>query len=54
MTAAKHIREKLPYYSQFSLGSNKISLFILENLILSSDKKLILSFKILRRRFHQE
>ena len=45
-------------YSGFVLlakGSfNKISVFILKNLILKSDKNLTLSLAILKRQFHQE
>ena len=41
------------YYDQFSSNSNKISLFILKNLVLTSDKKSDFILKILKRRFHQ-
>ena len=52
MTCVKHnVRKKLTYYSQFNSNSNKISLFILKNLTLTSDKHLILSLKILKDDF---
>ena len=47
MTGIKHnVRKKITCYSQFNSNSNKISLFILKNLTLASDKNLILSLKI--------
>ena len=47
MTGVQHnIRKKLTYYSQINSNSNKISLFILKNLTLTSTKNLILSLKI--------
>ena len=55
MSRVKHnIGKKPTYHSQFSSNSNKILLFILKNLIFTSDKNLILSLKILKRWFHQE
>ena len=52
MTCVKHnVRKKLTYYRQFNSNSNKISLFILKNLTLTSDKHLILSLKILKDDF---
>ena len=55
MSRVRHnIGKKPTYHSQFSSNSNKISLFILKNLIFTSDKNLILSLKILKRWFHQE
>ena len=47
MTGVKHnVKKKLTYYSQFNSNSNKITLFILKNQTLTSDKNLILSLKI--------
>ena len=47
MTGAKdNFRKKLTYYSQFNSNFNRISVFILKNPTLTSDKNLILSLKI--------
>ena len=54
MTSVKdNVKKKLTYYSQFISNSNKISLFILKKLTLTSDKNLILSLKIKKKRFNQ-
>ena len=46
MTCVKHkVRKKLTYYNQFNSNSNKIWLFVLNNLTITSDKKLVLSSK---------
>ena len=49
-----NIKKKLTYFNQFASNSNKILLFIHKNLILKSDKNLILPLKILKSRFHQD
>ena len=52
MTGAKdNFRKKLTYYSQFNSNFNRISVFILKNPTLTSDKNLILSLKILKDDF---
>ena len=54
MTGVKHnVRRKITYYSQFNSNSNKISLFILKNLTLTSDKNLILSISSIMMISHQ-
>ena len=52
MTCVKHkVRKKLTYYNQFNSNSNKIWLFVLNNLTITSDKKLVLSSKNLKDDF---
>ena len=52
MTCVKHnVRKKLRYCSQFNSNFNKIWLFIIKNLTITSNKKLVLSLKILKDDF---
>ena len=52
MTCVKHkVRKKLTYYNQFNSNSNKIWLFVLNSLTITSDKKLVLSSKNLKDDF---